>query len=72
MLERRAESGGYQERAELVTVQGCDVRLVIQPGSADVSGRGMLEEFFFNGVLAEPGDGGHPAGDGGAGPPACF
>jgi hypothetical protein len=32
----------------------------------------MAEELFFDGVLAEPGDGAQPARDGGAGPAACF
>jgi hypothetical protein len=38
-------------------------------GTADVHGRGVVEEFFFDGVLAEPGDGAQPAGDRGAGSP---
>ena len=44
MLERRAEPGGYQQGAELVAVQGDGMRLVIQPRTADVSGRGRLAE----------------------------
>ena len=56
--------------AELVAVQGGGVRLVVQPGTADVRGRGMVEELFLNGVPVEPGDGAQPSGDGGAGPPA--
>jgi hypothetical protein len=67
MLSRRPEPGGDKEGAELVAVQRGDVRLVVQPGAADVRGRGVLEEFFFDGVLVEPGDGAQPAGDGGAG-----
>jgi len=38
------ESGGDQDRAELVAVQGGGVRLIIQPGTADVRGRGVLQE----------------------------
>jgi hypothetical protein len=57
MLDRWAEPGGYQERAELVAVRRDGVRLVVHPRTADVSGRGMLEELFFDGVLVEPGDG---------------
>jgi hypothetical protein len=26
-------------------------------GTADVGGRGVIEEFFFDGVAVEPGDG---------------
>ena len=43
------------------------MRLIVQPGAADVRGRGVLEEFFFDGVPVEPGDGAQPLGDGGAG-----
>ena len=32
-----------------------------------MGGRGVLEEFFFDGVLVEAGDGAQPPGDGGAG-----
>ena len=72
MLKRRAESGGDQERAEFVAVQGDIMRLVIQPRAADVSGWGMLEELFLDGVLVEPGDGAQPPGDGRAGPAPDF
>jgi len=68
----RAGSGGDKERAGLVAVQGGRARLVVQPGTADAGGRGVIEEFFFDGVLAEPGDGAQPAGDGGAGTAAGF
>jgi hypothetical protein len=37
-----------------------------------MSGRGVIEEFLFDGVPVEPGDGAQPAGDGGAGPAAGF
>jgi hypothetical protein len=46
--------------------------LVIQPRSADMSGRGMLEELFFDRVLVEPGDRAQPPGDGRAGAPFGF
>jgi hypothetical protein len=32
----------------------------------------MIQEFFLDGVLVEPGDGGQPPGDGGAGPAPGF
>jgi hypothetical protein len=67
VLGGRAEPGGDQERAELVTVQGGGVRLVVQPGAADVRGRRMTEELLFDGVLVEPGDRAQPPGDRGAG-----
>ena len=35
---RRAEPGGYQQRAELVAVQRGGVRLVVHPRAADVGG----------------------------------
>jgi hypothetical protein len=37
-----------------------------------MSCRGALEDFFFDSVFVEPGDGAQPAGDGGAGPPVGF
>ena len=40
--------------------------------SADVRGREMLEEFFLDGVLIEPGDGAQPPGYGGSGTAFCF
>ncbi len=68
MLARRAKPGSDQQGAELVAVQGDGVRLVIDSRTADVGGRGMLQEFFFDGVLVEPGDGAQPARDGSPGP----
>jgi hypothetical protein len=67
VLGSRAEAGGDQERAELVTVQRGGVRLVIQPGTADVRCRGVHEDLLFHGVLVEPGDGAQPPCHGGAG-----
>jgi hypothetical protein len=72
VLGGRAEPGGDQERPELVAVQCGRMGLVVQPRSADVRGRGVLEELFFDGVLVEPGDGAQPPGDRGAGPAARF
>jgi len=57
VLGRRPEPGADQERAELVAIQGSSMGLVVQPRAADMSGRGVLEEFFLDGVLIEPGDG---------------
>ena len=67
VLQRRAKAGGDQHGAEFVAVQGGGMRLVVQPRAADVRGRGMIQEFFFDGVPVEPGDGAQPPGDGGAG-----
>jgi hypothetical protein len=67
MLGRRAEPGGDQQSAELVAVQHDGMGLVIYPRTADVGGWGVIEEFFFDGVFVEPGDGAQPPGDGGAG-----
>jgi hypothetical protein len=72
MLGRRSESGGHQQRAELVAVQGGGMGLVIQPRPADMRGRGAVQVFFFDGVFVEPGDGGQPPGDGSAGASSGF
>jgi hypothetical protein len=37
-----------------------------------MGGRGMLEEFLFDRVLVEPGDGAQPPGDGGPGAASGF
>ena len=72
MLGRRPEPGGDQQGAELVAVQRGGVRLVVQPGAADVGGGRVPQELFFDGVLVKPGDGAQPPGDGGAGPAVGF
>jgi hypothetical protein len=66
VLGRRAEPGGYQQGAELVTVQGGGMRLVIHPRPPYMGGWGVLQEFLFDCVLIEPGDGAQPPGDRGA------
>jgi hypothetical protein len=68
VLGGRAEPGGDQERAELVAVQSGGMGLLIQPGAADVRGRGMIKKLFLDRVLVEPGDGAQPPGDSGTGP----
>jgi len=72
VLDGRAKACGEQERAELVAVQRGGVRLVVQPGAADVGGGRVPQELFFDGVLVKPGDGAQPPGDGGAGPAVGF
>jgi hypothetical protein len=67
MLTRRAEPGSDQQRAELVAIQGGGMGLIVQPRPADVGGRRVIQELFFDGVPVEPGDGGQSAGDGGMG-----
>ena len=67
-----AESGSDQQRAELVAVQAGGVRLVIQPGPADVGGRRVAEEFFLDGVAVETRDGAEPARHRRAGTAAGF
>ena len=42
--------------------------LIVQPRPADMGRRRMLEEFFFDRVPVEPGDGAQPPGIRGAGP----
>ena len=61
-----------QECTELVAVQGDGMRVVVHPRAADVSGRGMLEELFFDGVLVEPSNGAQPPGHGHASPAEGF
>ena len=72
MLGGLAEPGGDQQRAEFVAVQAGDMRLIVQPGTADMSGWGVIEQLLLDGVVAEPGNGAQPAGDGGPGAAAGF
>jgi hypothetical protein len=57
VLGWRSESGSYQEGTELVAVQCDDVGFVVHPRSPDVRRRGVVQEFFFDGVFLEAGDG---------------
>ena len=58
MLGRQAKPRSDQQRAEFVAVQRGRMRLVIYPRTANVRGGSVIEEFFLNRVLIEPGDGG--------------
>ena len=57
MLARWTKPGSDEQGAEVVAIQGDGVRLVIGSRTADVGCRGMLKEFFLDGVSVEPGDG---------------
>jgi len=70
VLARRPEPGGNKQRLGFVAVQPDGVRVIVQPGTADMGGRGVIEEVFLDGVPLEPGDGAQPPGDGGPGPAA--
>jgi hypothetical protein len=72
MLWRWPKTGGDQHRAELVAVQPGGVRLVVQPGTPDVSGRRTVKQVFFYRVPVEPGDRAQPAGDRRPGPAFGF
>jgi pimeloyl-ACP methyl ester carboxylesterase len=52
VLGRRAEPAGHQQRTELVAVQRDGVGLVIHPQTADVCGRGVIQEFLFDPRIA--------------------
>jgi len=67
MLGRRPEPGGDQQGAELVAVQRGGMGLIVHPRTADVGGRGVIQEFLFDRVPVEPGDGAQPPGDSRAG-----
>ena len=69
---RVPQAGGDQQCAELVTVQPDGMRLIVQAGTADMRGRGMLQQLFLHRVLVEPGDRAQPPGDGRPGPATGF
>jgi len=50
------ESGGDQERADLVAVQAGGMGLVVDPRPPDVRGRGMVEQVFLDRVFVQPGN----------------
>jgi len=64
---RRPEPGGDQQGTEFAAVQGDGMGLVVHSWPAHVRGRRGAEEFFLDRVPVEPGDGGQPPGDRGAG-----
>ena len=72
MLGWLAKPGGDQQRAELVAVQPDGMGLIVQARSADMRGRGMLEQVLLHRIPVEPRDRAQTAGDGGAGPAAGF
>jgi hypothetical protein len=55
MLARRAEPGGDQQGAELVAVQRDRMRLVVDPRPPDMGSGRVIQEFFFDRVLIQPG-----------------
>jgi hypothetical protein len=59
----RAEPGGHQEGAELVAVEVSDVRLIVDPGAADVDSGGVFDDAFLFGVAVEPDDRAQPSSD---------
>ena len=65
MLGGRAEPGGDEERSDLVAVQADGVGLVVDPGSADMYRRRVVDQALFFGVAVEAGHGAQPSGDGG-------
>jgi hypothetical protein len=67
VLGGRAEPGGDQHCAELVAVQPGGVRLIVQPGTADMRGWRVSEQVFLDGVPVESGHAAQAAGDGGPG-----
>ena len=72
MRGRVPQAGGDQQCAELVTVQPDGMRLIVQAGTADMRGRGMVEQVFLHRVLVEPGDRTQAAGNGRPGAAAGF
>jgi len=57
VLGRVAESGGDEEGADFVAVQARSVGFVVDPGTPDMDGRGVVEQVLLNRVAVEPGDG---------------
>jgi hypothetical protein len=72
MLGGRPEPGGDEDRAELVAVQGGGMRLIVQPGAANVRRRRVIEELFLDGLLVEASDGAQPTGHSGPGTATCL
>jgi hypothetical protein len=72
MLGRQAETGGHQQGAELAAAQRDGVGFVVHPRAADVRGGRVVDEFLFDRVLVEPGDGAQTPRDGRAGPAPGF
>jgi hypothetical protein len=54
------EPGRDEHGADLVAVQSGGVGLVVQPGAADVHGRGVVDKSLLLGVAVEAGDRARP------------
>ncbi len=67
-----AEPGSDEQGSDFVAVQADGVGFIVGPRPADVGCRGMVEQVFLDRVPVQAGDGGQPAGDGGAGPSGSF
>src|SRR5436190_11527786 len=54
MLGGLTEPGGNEQRTQLVAVQPGGYRLIIQPGTADMRGQGLIQQVFLHRVPVEP------------------
>jgi hypothetical protein len=67
-----AEPDSDEQGSDFVAVQAGGSGFVVDPRSADVRCRGMVEQVFLDRVPVQARDGGQPAGDGGAGASGSF
>src|SRR5664280_222460 len=72
MLSGGSESGGNEQRSNLVAVQADGVGFVIDPRSTDVNRRRVGDEAFLFGIAIEAGHGAQSATDGGRCPTSSF
>ena len=72
VLSRVPQADGDQQCAKLVAVQPDGMGRIVQTGTPDMGGRGMLKQLFLHRVLVEPGDRAQPPGDGRPGAAAAF
>ena len=64
VLGRGTEPGGGEQRADFVAVQAGGMGFVVDPRTADVHGRGVIEQVFLDRVPVQARDGRQPAGNG--------
>ena len=72
MLGGGTEAGGDEQGTDLVAVQTNGVRLVVDPGTADMDCRGVGDQALLFGVAVETGHRGQSSGDRGRRPTLGF
>jgi hypothetical protein len=72
VLDGWSKPGNYKKRTEFISVEPGDVRLVVEPGPADMNRWRVIEKLLLDGIAVETGDGAESPGNRRASPPALL